>query len=629
MPYLYQLIIKCADGHVEQISLEKGMLVKIGRNVDCDIVLPGDRTRYSRLHATIECDGDGVLCVRHVGNPRASSTMVDGIKIMPGTDITVELGSKISIDETVIEVRLFQDAQPPQPPPVQPTQPPPVQATQPPPVQTTQPSSTQPPPQTPEWEYPMSELDHSELYSIHLFDEESYELIKEVHLSIINELLGKGMLSGEEGEKNLKEVQINDDASRKLRKEVEELIEDHVERTADKLPYGKEADGTSWKITPEQFRQALYDDIFEKLGALTPLLKTEKVTEIMINRYDKVFVEAGGLLYHTPFRYHDEEQLRMVIDGVVASVHRQVNNTSPMVDARLPDGSRVNAVITPLSLDGSSMTIRKFPQKRLHIEDLIEKGSMSKEEAAFLEACVRARKNVLVSGGTGSGKTTLLNVLSSFVHDRERIVTIEDSAELKLDQQNIVRLEARPANAEEKGKITIRDLVINALRMRPDRIIVGECRGAEALDMLQAMNTGHDGSLTTCHANSAVDALMRLENMVLMAGYDLPSKAIKDQIAAALDVVVQLSRMPDGSRKVTEIIEITHREEDVILHTDIFKYNYENKIHQAIGVRPSFVMMQMEEGGKGIVLGDEGMKELVAFSEGKSVILNPNVFNVK
>ena len=243
-----------------------------------------------------------------------------------------------------------------------------------------------------------------------------------------------------------------------------------------------------------------------------------------------------------------------------------------MVDARLPDGSRVNAVVPPLALDGASVTIRKFAERKLTTEDLIEFGSMTRDMALFLEEAVRVRQNILVSGGTGSGKTTLLNILSQFIPEGERLVTVEDSAELKLSHRNIVRLEARPANVEGKGRITIRDLVINCLRMRPDRIIVGECRGAEALDMLQAMNTGHDGSLTTAHANNPRDALARLENMVMMAGYDLPSSAIREQIASAINLIVQQSRLADGSRKIVKIVEVTGREGDVIQTQDIFEF---------------------------------------------------------
>ena len=269
----------------------------------------------------------------------------------------------------------------------------------------------------------------------------------------------------------------------------------------------------------------------------------------------------------------DEGHLIQVIKRIVEPIGRHVDDASPMVDARLPDGSRVNAIIPPLALDGASLTIRKFAEKKLTTDDLISFGSMTKDMALFLEEAVKQRQNILVSGGTGSGKTTLLNILSQFIPEGERLVTIEDSAELKLSHRNIVRLEARPANVEGKGRVAIRDLVVNSLRMRPDRIIVGECRGAEALDMLQAMNTGHDGSLTTAHANSPRDALARLENMVMMAGYELPSSAIREQVSSAIDLIVQQSRLADGSRKIVRIVEVTGREGDVIQMQDIFVFN--------------------------------------------------------
>ena len=280
-------------------------------------------------------------------------------------------------------------------------------------------------------------------------------------------------------------------------------------------------------------RQSLIDELLG-FGPLSPMIRRTDISEIMVNGPDRIFVESKGRLYETSVRFFSEKHLIQIIQRIVEPLGRHVDEASPMVDARLPDGSRVNAIIPPLALDGASLTIRKFAEKKLTTEDLIGFGSMTLDMAKFLAAAVKARQNILVSGGTGSGKTTLLNILSQFIPEGERVVTVEDSAELKLSHRNIVRLEARPANIEGKGRITIRDLVINCLRMRPDRIIVGECRGSEALDMLQAMNTGHDGSLTTAHANNPRDALSRLENMVMMAGYDLPSTAIREQIAKDL-----------------------------------------------------------------------------------------------
>ena len=319
------------------------------------------------------------------------------------------------------------------------------------------------------------------------------------------------------------------------------------------------------------FQQALLDELIG-YGPITPLLRDPKISEIMINGHENVFVESKGRLYSTGIRFFSEQHLQAILQRIVEPLGRHVDVASPMVDARLPDGSRVNAIIPPLAIHGSAITIRKFSEKKLTTDDLIQYGSMTREMAIFLEEAVRSRQNILVSGGTGSGKTTLLNILSQFISSNERVITVEDSAELKLSHSNLVSLEARPANVEGQGKVTIRDLVVNTLRMRPDRIIVGECRGAEALDMLQAMNTGHDGSLTTCHANNPRDALSRLENMVMMAGFELPSAVIREQIASAIDLIVQQSRMPDGSRKIIKISEVTGREGNIILLQDIFSF---------------------------------------------------------
>ena len=307
-------------------------------------------------------------------------------------------------------------------------------------------------------------------------------------------------------------------------------------------------------IPADALRQSLLDELVG-LGPLEPMIRNPAISEIMVNGPDRIFVESRGRLYETGVRFFSEKHLIQIIQRIVEPLGRHVDEASPMVDARLSDGSRVNAIVPPLALDGASVTIRKFAEKKLTTDDLIAFGSMTKDMALFLEEAVRARQNILVSGGTGSGKTTLLNILSQFIPEGERVVTVEDSAELKLSHRNIVRLEARPANVEGKGRITIRDLVINCLRMRPDRIIVGECRGAEALDMLQAMNTGHDGSLTTAHANNPRDALTRLENMVMMAGYDLPSSAIREQISSAVDLIVQQTRLGDGTRKIVKIVD--------------------------------------------------------------------------
>ncbi|HEY0387100.1 MAG TPA: CpaF family protein [Gaiellales bacterium] len=342
--------------------------------------------------------------------------------------------------------------------------------------------------------------------------------------------------------------------------------------------------------------EAVADDILGH-GPIERLLADDSVTEIMINGPLDVWVERAGRLYEVPIRFQDESHLRRIINKIVAQVGRRIDESSPMVDARLPDGSRVNAVIPPLSLSGPLVTIRKFGERRLSLEDMVGLGSLSEETVDFLHRCVRAELNILISGGTGSGKTTLLNALSQAVPNDQRIVTIEDAAELKLGQRHVLRLEARPKNIEGEGEVPIRELVRNALRMRPDRIIVGEVRGAEALDMLQAMNTGHDGSLSTVHANGTRDALARIETMVLMAGFDLPVRAIRQQVAGALDLLVHLERLEDGSRRVTAITEVQRMESDVVTLQDIFAFRFDRVTTdrvvtgrlEATGLRPSFV----------------------------------------
>jgi pilus assembly protein CpaF len=308
-------------------------------------------------------------------------------------------------------------------------------------------------------------------------------------------------------------------------------------------------------------------------GPLERLLSDESVSEIMVNGPHRIWVERQGRLYETALRFNDDSHLRRIINKMVAQVGRRIDESSPMVDARLPDGSRVNAVIPPLSLSGPLVTIRKFHQKRFDLDELVRIGTVSREAVDFLTRCIQAELNVVISGGTGSGKTTLLNALSARIPDADRIVTIEDAAELQLNQRHVLRLEGRPKNIEGEGEISIRDLVRNSLRMRPDRIIVGEVRGAESLDMLQAMNTGHDGSLTTVHANAPRDALSRIETMVLMAGFELPLRAIRGQISSALDLIIQLDRLEDGSRRVTSITEVQRMESEIITLQDIYTFN--------------------------------------------------------
>ncbi|MCQ2388253.1 MAG: Flp pilus assembly complex ATPase component TadA [Kiritimatiellae bacterium] len=347
---------------------------------------------------------------------------------------------------------------------------------------------------------------------------------------------------------------------KQARAKIHEIVEE-VKRNG-KLPRGIDAA----RVEQDVFNEAL------KLGPLEDLLADEAVTEIMVNGPDQVYIERGGRLQLTDLQFTDDASVLSVIERIVSPIGRRIDESQPYVDARLADGSRVNAIIPPLALSGPTITIRKFAKKKLTVEDFINYGTWNRNAAEFMKACVMLRKNVVVAGGTGSGKTTLLNLLSCFIPPGERIVTVEDAAELKLVQPHVVRLESRPPNVEGRGAVTIRDLVKNCLRMRPDRIIVGECRGGEALDMLQAMNTGHDGSLTTVHANSPRDVVSRLETMVLMSGMELPSRAIREQIASAVDVIIHESRMSDGSRKVTAISEVTGLEGQQIVMQDIFSF---------------------------------------------------------
>ena len=350
---------------------------------------------------------------------------------------------------------------------------------------------------------------------------------------------------------------------------------------------------------PESIKEQLTRDVLNDVlgyGPIQPLLDDPDVTEVMVNGPKSVYVEKGGHLTKTGVTFENNQEVMRVIERIILPLGRRIDADTPTVDARLPDGSRVNAVIPPVAIDGASITIRKFRKDKLSVQQLIEFGSLTQSMAEFLRACVISRLNIVVSGGTGSGKTTLLNVLSSMIPEEERIVTIEDAAELQLQQDHVVRLETRPSSLEGKGMVTIRDLVRNALRMRPDRIIVGECRGGETLDMLQAMNTGHDGSLTTLHANTPRDSLSRMETMVLMAGMDMPLKVIRQQVSSAIDLIVQQTRLRDGQRKITAITEVAGMEGDTIVLTDIFRFEQtgvatDGKIIGQVkptGIRPLF-----------------------------------------
>jgi pilus assembly protein CpaF len=372
---------------------------------------------------------------------------------------------------------------------------------------------------------------------------------------------------------------------------------DEVRRTIQELFEQILAEENIVLSRPERAR--LFEQIAAEIlgfGPLQPLLEDDTITEIMVNGPKNVYVERKGKIHRVPVTFENNDHVMRIIDRIVAPLGRRIDESSPYVDARLQDGSRVNAVIPPISLVGPTLTIRKFSRNPITVEQLIQFGSISPEAVQFLKACVEARLNILISGGTGSGKTTFLNVLSSFIPGDERILTIENAAELQLRQEHVVTLESRPPNIEGRGEITIRDLVINALRMRPERIIVGECRGGETLDMLQAMNTGHDGSMTTAHANSPRDAISRVETMCLMAGMDLPVRAIREQVASAMDLICQQERMRDGTRKITSITEVSGMEGDVITMTDIFVFEQTGIENGKIigrlrptGLRPKFM----------------------------------------
>lgn len=410
------------------------------------------------------------------------------------------------------------------------------------------------------------------VFTVHGGGDPYGELKSDLHKKIVEEL------------KNLKtqETQDNQFMAQRINELVEKLLGENEEKRIPKLD--------RMRIAAE-----MVDEIIG-YGPITPLLNDSEINEVMVNGPDQVYVERNGMLQLTEVKFRDNDHVMNIIDRIVSPLGRRIDESMPMVDARLPDGSRVNAIIPPLSLNGPVITIRKFAKDPFTVEDLIEFGTMTREMAEFIEACVKARLNIVVSGGTGSGKTTTLNVLSSFIPENERIVTIEDAAELQLRQPHVITLESRPPNIEGKGAVSIRDLVRNALRMRPDRIIVGEVRSGEALDMLQAMNTGHDGSLTTGHANSPRDMLSRLETMVLMAGMELPVRAIREQISSAIDLIIQQSRLRDGSRKITHITEVQGMEGEVITLQDIFIFfqtgvDENGKVKgyfKSTGIRPKF-----------------------------------------
>ncbi len=406
-------------------------------------------------------------------------------------------------------------------------------------------------------------------------------LKEEVHNRVVEQIGSDTLQMGEANDKR-----------EKLRGKIEELV----------ITVGSEQGISLSRSEHERVIEDLLNEILG-LGPIEPLLNEPDITDIMVKGVDLVYVEKNGRLTEADVSFKDKDHLMNIIQKIVAPLGRRVDESQPYCDARLPDGSRVNIIIPPLALDGPTVTIRKFSEDPFGVEDLIDFGTLSRQMADFLNGCVEAALNIIVSGGTGSGKTTTLNVLSSFIPHDLRIVTVEDSAELQLQQEHVVRLETRPPNIEGEGEVTMRDLVKNSLRMRPDRIIVGECRGGEALDMLQAMNTGHDGSLTTVHANNPRESISRLETLVMMAGMELPQKAIREQISSAVDLIVQQSRLRDGSRKIISITEVQGMEEDTVVLSEIFTFEQEGMVDGKIvgelkptGVRPSFYERFKQEG---------------------------------
>ena len=521
----------------------------IGRSESSGFCIPDKKV--SRRHAEIVSDGENVFITDLSSR---TGTRVNGRAIAQRTPLCI--GDTIQIGETDLVLEKTEDASAAPLP------------------RTTAPAKTEPPVRTEKTQTQRNLPLYSAQESLaELYSSSMLTLAKRVQTRVL-ELLNIDAAA--------KEI-----SNSEMRPKVADAVDQILREIRHEIP-------SSVKL--DQFRQILLDDLIG-LGPLSPLLRDGSISEIMINGPDNLFIESKGLLYRSAAKFNSESHLQAIIQRIVEPLGRHIDAASPMVDARLEDGSRVNAVIPPLALDGSLVTIRKFASKKLTDDDLIKFGSLTKPMALFLREAVRARRNILVSGGTGSGKTTLLNILSQFIPEKERIITVEDSAELRLSHENLCRLEARPANVEGQGRITIRDLVVNTLRMRPDRIIVGECRGAEALDMLQAMNTGHDGSMTTCHANNPRDALSRLENMVMMAGFELPSAAIREQIASAIHLIVQQTRLPDGSRKIVKISEVTGREGNTILLQDIFTFEQEGfdenfhviGRHTATGNIPTFV----------------------------------------
>lgn len=527
-----QLIIQVtdADGDTQEHRFDAREL-RIGRGKDCEVALRG--WRVGKAHARLLEGPDG-WALEDGG--QFTGTWVNGARIVRYGPLT--FADQIRIGGATLRVREADDlaapAHSPRTPPLT------VRAARSDPPEIRQPKATEPQPAG----APSDEPESAEVLAI----QARHPWRKHVHDQLLETI-------------DLRRRDLTRMSDAELRDETERLVREILDRFED-LPA---------HIDREALRKEVLDEAVG-LGPLEDLLADASVTEVMVNRADEIFVERGGRLQRYPLAFTSDRAIMGVIERIVAPLGRRIDESSPLVDARLKDGSRVNAIIPPLALKGPTITIRKFSKKRLTSDDLVSFGSTSEAMVEFLDLCVRQRKNMIVSGGTGSGKTTLLNVLSNFIPDGERIITIEDAAELRLNHSHLVSLESRPSNVEGRGAITIRELVKNSLRMRPDRIVVGECRGGEALDMLQAMNTGHEGSLTTLHANTPRDALARLETLVLMAGMELPINAIRDQITSAVDIIVQQSRFACGSRKVTSITEISGMENGKIQLQELFRY---------------------------------------------------------
>jgi len=550
---LYSLIISDKEKQQKTLSIENKEIV-IGRSPTCDVVL--EVNNVSKQHTKIILK-DSRFVVADLKS--TNGTYINGRRITQPQVLKED--DKIYVGDFIIQLELAGEKNPPPPPPAREKikkeskgPKPPSFYTQSVDLHTTNQLGDSSLQSLSENSEPSEVTPLPKTNGLTSWDEEYISLMKTIHERLLDFL-------------DLRRMDINKLEERELWQKTEEAIKEIIQEMVTAGEIDKNTD----------YNRLLHDVLNEALGLgpLEDFLAEPAITEIMVNNARQIFVERDGRIEQTTSNFSSNQAVMGVIERIVSPIGRRIDESSPMVDARLKDGSRVNAVIPPLAINGPCLTIRKFKKEMLLIDDLVNLGTLTEAMGEFLEICVQARKNIIIAGGTGSGKTTHLNILSSFVPVNERIITIEDAAELQIVQPHVVSLEARPPNIEGKGEITIRDLVRNALRMRPDRIVVGECRGGEALDMLQAMNTGHDGSLTTVHANSPRDVLSRLETMVLMSGMDLPIKAVREQVASAVDIIVQQNRFPCGSRKVVYISEVTGMETDIITLQDIFYFKQE------------------------------------------------------